>query len=296
MGLRMTKLQFLTEPSPPRETALAVIPGIRRVVADNPGPMTYHGTNTYLIETTQGCLVVDPGPHMPAHLSAVLHAAGPIAAILITHSHSDHTGGLAWLRAQTHAPVHAFGPRTNPDHRLANGDFVHGWRVLHTPGHLDDHICLLREDGVVLTADLVMGWSSSIVDPVEGDMAAYIASLDRLLREHATLYLPGHGPVIHEPHAHATALRQHRLDREAEIHACLHAGVGEVVRIVARLYPTLPLAMHTAAARNVLAHLQKLSREGAAIPTASGWAIPTPSSAPAAPPPDAAMPAQQGQD
>lgn len=271
---RMTRVQFLTEPTPPRDHAIEVAPGIRRIVANNPGPMTYHGTNTYLIETPSGCLVVDPGPHLPSHLDTVLREAGPIAAILISHAHNDHAAGSAWLRAASGAPVYAFGPRPNPDHRLTCGERLFGWRVLHTPGHLDDHVCLLRDDGVVLTADHVMGWSSSIIDPVEGDMTAYLAALDRLIGEPAQLYLPGHGPAIDDPISHANALRRHRLDREAEILACLEDGVGEVVRIVTRLYPALPIGMHTAAARNVLAHLQKLSRDGRASPTSFGWSVP----------------------
>ena len=134
--------------------------------------------------------------------------------------------------------------------------------MLHTPGHLDDHVCLIRDDGVVLTGDHVMGWSSSVVLPPDGDMADYIASLERLMAHPASLYLPGHGPAIVEPLGYAQALLRHRLAREAEVLACLAEGVAEIPAMVARMYPDLTPALVPMAARNVESHLIKLRREG----------------------------------
>ncbi len=266
-------MQFLTEDAPLREVATSVAPGIRRMVADNPSKMTYHGTNTYLLDTDQGVVVVDPGPNLPSHLAAVLRAAGTVAAIVATHSHHDHVEGLPWLRAATNAPVFAFGPRVAADQALAEGMQMFGWRVLHTPGHLDDHICLLRGDGVLLSGDHVMGWSSSVVLPPEGDMGEYMAGLERLLAETARVYLPGHGPAIPEPQEYVRDLLAHRQAREMAILSALQDGLREIPAMVSRIYPDLAPALHGMAARNVLAHLRKLGREGRAVESGAAWAI-----------------------
>ena len=175
-------MNHLTEPEPPRGAAIEVGPGIRRIVAGNPGPMTYHGTNTYLVEEADGLAVIDPGPADAAHLEAVLAAAeGRIARILLTHSHTDHIGNLAGLRRATGAPVVAFGPEAAPDLLPGHGEPIGGLSVLHTPGHAPDHLCFARADGVLFTGDHVMGWSSTMVPPPpRGDMAAYLDSLDGL--------------------------------------------------------------------------------------------------------------------
>jgi glyoxylase-like metal-dependent hydrolase (beta-lactamase superfamily II) len=259
-------MQFLTEDVPPRGVAVQIAPGVRRIVAENPSKMTYHGTNTYLLDTDRGVVVVDPGPDLPAHLQAVLAAAGKVAAIVATHSHFDHVAGLPWLREATGAPVFAFGGRVEADEALAEAATVFGWRVLHTPGHLDDHVCLLRDDGVMLSGDHVMGWSSSVVLSPEGDMADYMAGLDRLLGEPAQVYLPGHGPAIAQPHDYVRALLAHRHAREAAVLAAFEAGLREPVAMVARIYPDLAPALHGMAARNVEAHLHKLVKEGRVIP------------------------------
>ena len=255
-------MKFLTEDVPPRETAIEVAPGVRRMVADNPSNMTYHGTNTYLLDTAQGVVVVDPGPDLPAHLAAILRVAGRVAAIVATHSHSDHVQGVPWLREATGAPVWAFGTRLTADDALCDGAEMFGWRVLHTPGHLDDHVCLLRDDGVMLSGDHVMGWSSSVVLPPEGDMADYMMALERLLDHSANLYLPGHGPMIAHPHDYVRDLLAHRRAREAAVLAALDDGETEIAAMVARIYPDLAPVLHPMAARNVAAHLIKLEREG----------------------------------
>lgn len=194
-------MPFLVEPEPPRGVALPVMPGIARVVAPNPGVMTYHGTNTYLIDTPDGCVVLDPGPNDAGHVRAILAAAsGPIAHILLSHTHRDHLGAVAALRQVTGAPVHAYGrngaPGFAPDLPLNDGDVVAGLTALRTPGHASDHLCFAAADGTLFSADHVMSWSSSVISPLDGDMAAYFASLRRLLARDDRLYLPGHGPPL----------------------------------------------------------------------------------------------------
>jgi glyoxylase-like metal-dependent hydrolase (beta-lactamase superfamily II) len=276
-------MQFLSEDVPPRGVATEMAPGIRRMVAENPSKMTYHGTNTYLLDTEAGVVVVDPGPDLPAHLEAVLRAAGRVAAIVATHSHHDHVQGLPRLRAATGAPVFAFGQRVAADQVLDDGQSLFGWKVLHTPGHLDDHVCLLRNDGVLLSGDHVMGWSSSVVLPPEGDMADYMAALERLLGEPASVYLPGHGPAIARPHDYVRDLLAHRHARERQVLAALDDGLNRIPAMVARIYADLPPALHGMAGRNVEAHLRKLAREGRAVESGESWAIPAPRSDSASP-------------
>jgi glyoxylase-like metal-dependent hydrolase (beta-lactamase superfamily II) len=267
-------MAYLTEPRPDYGTALPAAPGIRRIVAPNPGPMTYHGTNTYLIDGAEGTIVLDPGPENAAHLDAVLKQAGHVAKILISHGHFDHVGGLPGLRAATGAPVFAFSDVPAPDHPVRDGDVIEGWTAIHTPGHAADHLCLAREDGVVFTADHVMGWSSSVVSPPQGDMAAYFASLQRLLAREDRLYLPGHGPAVTEPLAHTASLLNHRLAREGAVLAELQAGPQDVAGLVAALYVSLADHLRPAAGRSVLAHLLKLRDEGRVVQNGETWAIP----------------------
>jgi glyoxylase-like metal-dependent hydrolase (beta-lactamase superfamily II) len=264
-------MAYLSEIEPPRGVALACADGIRRIVAGNPGPMTYHGTNTYLLEGPDGISVLDPGPDDPAHLDAVLKAAGSVVRILVSHGHLDHVGGLAAMRAATGAPVFAFDPSLSPDHVMRDGDVVAGWTVLHTPGHAADHVALARADGVVMTADHVMGWSSSVVSPPEGDMAAYFASLHRLLARSDRLYLPGHGPAIADPQGYARFLLGHRMQREAAILASLDDRPKTPSALVDAIYAGLAAHLHKAAQRNVSAHLLKLRTDRLVVERDDGW-------------------------
>jgi glyoxylase-like metal-dependent hydrolase (beta-lactamase superfamily II) len=258
-------MQFLTEPPPPYGVRLQVLPGIARVVAPNPGPMTYHGTNTWLIDGAGGVTVIDPGPDDAAHVRAVAAAAGGRATrILLSHTHPDHVGALAAVQAATGAPAYGFVL----DRSLSDGDVIDDMTVLHTPGHAADHLCFARADGVVFTADHVMSWSTSMVSPPEGDMAAYVASLRRLLAREDRLYLPGHGPPLEQPRGFVEELVEHRREREAAILARLPGTVDEVVRGV---YASVAPRLHPAAARNVLAHLLKLRGEGRAEEQSGVW-------------------------
>jgi glyoxylase-like metal-dependent hydrolase (beta-lactamase superfamily II) len=269
-------MAYLTEAQPPRGAATPAAPGIRRIVADNPGPMTYHGTNTYLIEGPDGTIVLDPGPLDAAHTKAVLAAAGRVTAIWVTHTHTDHVGGLPALREATGAPVFAFSAAVSPDHVLAEGAVLSGWTALHTPGHAPDHLCFARQDGTLFSGDHVMGWSSTVVSPPEGSMSAYFTSLRRLLARSDSLYLPGHGPAIAAPRAYGIFLLAHRQGREDAILAALARQPQDTGTLVANLYANIAPHLHAAAERNVLAHLEKLAEEGRAVRTDQGWTIPSP--------------------
>jgi len=272
-------MAFLTEPEPARGVALPVRPGIRRVVATNRGPMTYHGTNTYLIDTPGGVMVLDPGPDDPAHVAAVLAAAGPVALILLSHTHHDHVGALPALRAATGAPVYAWHepamPDLLPDVMLRDGDAVDGWQAVFTPGHAADHVCFAGPDGVLFSADHVMSWSSSIVSPPGGEMAAYFASLRRLLDRCDTLYLPGHGPPLPDPQPFVRDLLAHRMAREEAVLAALGTTPRSTVALMDQLYSQVDERLRRAAERNVLAHLLKLRDEGRALEGPDGWISPT---------------------
>lgn len=273
----MPPLAFRTEPPPAYGTAEVVHPLIRRVVARNPGPFTYHGTNTWILGRDR-VAVIDPGPDDPAHRAAVLAAVEPgrVSHILLTHGHADHAAGAAALAAATGAPVLAMAAgRAAPriDRPLAEGDVIEAaeWRLLalHTPGHAADHLCFaLEAEGVLFSGDHVMPWSTSVVAPPAGDMAAYMRSLARLLDRAEALYLAGHGPPLPDPRPHVAALLAHRQGREAAILAALAGGAGTVAAIVAALYPDLAPALRPAAVQTVRAHLIKLAAEGRLPPGA----------------------------
>ena len=266
---------FLTEPEPPRGVATPVHPGIRRIVAANHGPMTYWGTNTYLLEGEGGTTVLDPGPDDPAHVAAVLAAAGRIARIVLSHTHHDHLGAAAALRAAAGAPVYAWhapdDPALVPDVPLHDGNAVAGWVAVHTPGHAPDHLCFAGPDGVLLSADHVMSWSSSVVGPPGGDMGAYFASLRRLLARGEGVYLPGHGPRHPDALPFVQALLDHRLAREAAILGALGPAPRGSRAITEALYAGVDPRLRRAAERNVIAHLAKLVQEGRARAEGDGW-------------------------
>ncbi|MCL4189534.1 MAG: MBL fold metallo-hydrolase [Rhodobacteraceae bacterium] len=267
-----------------------VAPGILRVLAPNPSAFTLHGTNSYLVGRGP-VAVVDPGPDDPDHLAALLGALAPddrVAAILVTHAHRDHSALAGRLAAATGAPVLAYGDWTagrnprlaalpglgggegvdrafRPDRRLADGEAVAAgdWRIeaLWTPGHMGNHLCF-RLGGTVFSGDLVMGWSSSIVSPPDGELAAYRASLARLVGLGAARLLPGHGPPVEAPAARVAELLAHRAAREAAIRDALAAGCRTAAEVVAAVYTDTPPALHPAAARTVLAHLIDLADRG----------------------------------
>ncbi len=274
-------MAFLTEQEPQYGAALPVAPGVRRIVACNPSVMTYHGTNTYLIDGPEGVLVLDPGPDSADHVAAIVAAThGQVAKILLTHRHADHLGALQALKVAAAASTYAFAFHSDvfiPDHGLHDGDIVDGLRAIHTPGHAADHICFAREaDGLLFSGDHVMSWASSVVSPPGGDMAAYCTSLEKLLTRNDKMFLPGHGPALPEPQAFVKKLLLHRRAREEAIWRSLHEGPKRVSDLVDRLYHKQHSRLYVAAMRNVTAHLIKLQTEGRVrMATDELWVIST---------------------
>ncbi len=268
-------MPFLTEAEPARGEALPVIPGVRRIVAANAGPMTYRGTNTYLIDTAEaGAVVLDPGPaDHPEHVDAILRATGggKVGLILVSHHHYDHIGAVEPLRQATGAPVAGFReqaiPEFEPEVKIDDGDRIAGMTALHTPGHAPDHLCFAfrTSEGteVLFSADHVMSWSSTVVSPPSGNMRAYFASLEKLLGRADQLYLPGHGPKLPEPQTLVRELLAHRRARERAIEDALANGEpADTYSIMNALYAQVDPRLRRAAERNVLAHLLKLEAEG----------------------------------
>ncbi|MFL6858292.1 MAG: MBL fold metallo-hydrolase [Allosphingosinicella sp.] len=273
-----------------------VAPGVRRLLAPNPSPFTYTGTQTYVVG--EGAVaVIDPGPASDDHVAALLAALGDekIAAILCTHTHRDHSPASRPLAAATGAPIigcapvdlaedhgpradEAFDPDYRPDRVLADGETLasDGWtlRAVATPGHTSNHLCFALEGtGILFTGDHVMGWSTTVVAPPDGDMAAYMASLDLLLARDDRVYFPAHGPAVEDPRAHVGRLIDHRRERERQILARLEAEEGRIPAIVASLYAGLDPRLHGAAGRSVLAHLIDLQRRGLVRAKGESWAL-----------------------
>jgi glyoxylase-like metal-dependent hydrolase (beta-lactamase superfamily II) len=268
-------MPFLTEPEPQRGVALDVLPGVRRIVAKNPSVMTYHGTNTYLIEGADGLTVLDPGPDDAGHVQDILRAASgtPILRLVITHTHSDHVGATEALRSATGAASYGYAKscsaKFNPDHKMQDGDGVAGLQALFTPGHARDHLSFAYEapgtGQILFSGDHVMSWSSSIVSPPDGDMVAYYKSLELLLERDERLYLPGHGPVLPEPRNLVAELLAHRKAREAAILNQLKQRSWTVADLSEQLYAKTDFRLKVAAQRNVLAHLLKLEHDGLVV-------------------------------
>ncbi|MGE3710268.1 MAG: MBL fold metallo-hydrolase [Hyphomicrobiaceae bacterium] len=289
----MAELNFKTEMEfaygEPRE----LVPGVVRIVANNPSPFTFKGTNTYLVGTDELALI-DPGPRDEAHLAAVLRAAAgrPITHIVLTHTHHDHFDGLADLaravpdakicgygraaRSGTGTRLAADGTETSdvdfvPGIALRDGDVItgKGWRLeaLHTPGHAPDHLCFeLGGTGVLFSADHVMAWSTSVVAPPEGRMADYMTSLERLMGRSADkIYLPGHGGQLAEPQRVARAYLLHRRWREEAILGAIRDGHHAVADIVGVIYRGLDERLVRAATLSVLAHVEHLIERKRAV-------------------------------
>jgi glyoxylase-like metal-dependent hydrolase (beta-lactamase superfamily II) len=260
-------------------------PLIRRVVARNPSPFTFKGTGTYIVGRGS-VAVIDPGPALQDHVDALIAAlAGEtVSHILVTHTHLDHSPAAAALKRATGAPTLGFGPHGAsrsagagseegadrdfvPDQALRDGDTIEGkgWRMaaVHTPGHTSNHLCFaLDEEKVLFSGDHVMGWSTSVIAPPDGDMAAYLRSLDKLLARDDAVYWPTHGPAIDDPKAHVRAFIAHRREREAAILARLAAGDDTIPAMVAAIYAGLDPRLRNAAGRSVLAHLIALIEDG----------------------------------
>lgn len=266
-----------------------IAPGIRRVIANNPGPFTFHGTGTYILGTGN-VAVIDPGPDDEEHIGAILAALDgeTISHILVTHTHMDHSPGCRPLQALTGAPTYAYGPHGAgkleqgvqveeggdmdfaPNHLVKHGDVIRGgdWTVecVYTPGHTSNHMCFaLQEQKALFTGDHVMGWSTSIISPPDGDMAAYMQSLELLLERDDAVYWPTHGPSIIDPKTHVRAYIAHRIEREEQILACIDEGTHNIRDMVPLMYRDTPEFMYPAAARSVLAAMENLLRKNQVV-------------------------------
>lgn len=268
-------------------------PLVARVTANNPGPFTFHGTNTYLVGSRE-LAVIDPGPDDPAHVAAILSAVGTatVTAILVTHTHRDHSPAAKHLAAATGAPILGEGPHRParpldlgeinpmdassegdfvPDRALADGAVVAGpdWTLeaVATPGHTANHLCFaLHQEKTLFTGDHVMAWSTSIVAPPDGAMVDYMASLRRLMGRDDRLLLPAHGAGIADPLPFLEGLEAHRLGREAALLAGLSDGERTIPEMVAAIYAEVDPRLHGAAALSLFAHAEDLAARGRIAP------------------------------
>ncbi|MFT7059610.1 MAG: glyoxylase-like metal-dependent hydrolase (beta-lactamase superfamily II) [Pseudorhodobacter sp.] len=267
-------------------------PGLRRILAPNPSPMTLHGTNTYMVGTGD-VAVIDPGPDDAGHLATLLSALSTgerISHIFVTHSHLDHSALAHKLAAATGAPILGYGDafagrsdqmmQLSKQGHLAGGEGVDmdfrpdillkdgqktahsDWSLeaIHTPGHMANHLSFAFE-GYLLSGDHVMGWSTSLISPPDGDMAAFMSSIERLLARSWQRFFPGHGDAIEVPSQRMHTLRDHRQAREAAILRLLGQKPATPAEITRHLYQDVPVALLAAAERNVLAHLIKLHNQ-----------------------------------
>ncbi|MET0269455.1 MAG: MBL fold metallo-hydrolase [Sphingomonas sp.] len=268
-------------------------PLVRRVLAANPSPFTYHGTQTYVVGRGE-VAVIDPGPLLDTHVEAILTAtAGErIGAILCTHTHRDHSPAAAALAERTGAKIIGCaplaldddGPRADaafdtgysPDAVMADGERVSGpgWTLeaVATPGHTSNHLCFaLPEAKALFTGDHVMGWSTTVISPPDGDMAAYMASLDRLMGRDDAVYYPAHGDPIETPQRFVRGLMGHRKQREGQIVRLLRERERAIPDLVVAMYAGIDPGLHGAAGRSVLAHLLDLETQDRAARAGETW-------------------------
>ena len=292
----MSQIPFVHDLEPAYGVCQQLSPLVRRVTCENPSAFTYTGTGSFIIGTGS-VAILDPGPDNPDHLKALLSALAPgetVSHILVTHTHSDHSPLAAALKNKTHGLVcggedrpviqEAFDPDLtelvegikleeaidsdyHPDIILKDGDEITGpdWTLeaVFTPGHIGNHFCFsLREEKTLFTGDHIMGWSTSIIAPPEGNMADYMNSLDRLLARDEILLRPTHGPAVDNPKDFITAYIAHRREREHQIIEQLQAGQSEIRPMVQIIYADIDERLHPAAAMSMLAHLQGMVQTG----------------------------------
>jgi glyoxylase-like metal-dependent hydrolase (beta-lactamase superfamily II) len=290
-------MQAMASPPPkpwPTGAADQLEPLVRRVLAPNPSPFTYTGTQTYIVGLGDGCAVIDPGPDDAAHLDALEAAIGGehVCAILCTHTHKDHSPAARPLARRTGAPVvgcaplafdthgpradEGFDPDYEPDRVLDDGEAMTGpgWtlRAVATPGHTSNHLCFaLEESGALFTGDHVMGWSTSVVVPPDGDMGAYMKSLERLHAREDRIYYPAHGPAVDKPRQLVRGMIGHRKQRENQIMRLLGEEPRSVEALVPQMYKGLDPRLVKAAGLSVLAHLIDLERRGLVARSGETW-------------------------
>ncbi len=267
-------------------------PGIARLLAHNPSAFTFTGTQTYFAGHDE-LVVIDPGPDLPDHIDAMLAAIGgrKVAAIACTHTHRDHSPASRALAAATGAPIigcaplslETVGPRADasfdkdyaPDQLLSDGEAItfgtsEQLVAVATPGHTSNHLCFAY-DGALFSGDHVMGWSTTVVVPPDGDMADYMASLDKLRRRDDRIFYPAHGPPVEKPQQLLRGLIGHRMLREKLIVKLVGAAALTIPEIVAAAYPGLDPRLVPAAGGSVFAHLLDLERRGVVVGVEDRW-------------------------
>ena len=270
-------------------------PLVSHILAPNPGPFTFKGTGVHLVGAGQTVAVIDPGPDIAEHLSALKRVIGArrISHILVTHSHRDHSPAAAALKSLSGAPVYGLPDHAAPsrqegavdeahDHDFVPDVMVHdgmeiagdgfSFECVATPGHTANHVCYaLREENSLFSGDHVMGWSTSVIAPPDGDMGQYIASLEKLLTRDETLFYPTHGSPIPDSKDWVGQLIAHRRQREEQILAALRAGPCDIPQLVRRLYPDITPGLQAAAAQQVRAHLLHLAEKSAVTRDGTLW-------------------------
>lgn len=256
-----------------------VSPLIRRIVARNPGPFTYKGTGTYIVGHGE-VAIIDPGPDLAEHIDAQLKALSgeTVSHIVVTHTHHDHSPAAGPVQEATGAMTYAYGPHGSgqtgdsptleeggdrdfiPDVEVRDGDVIEGggWSLecVFTPGHTSNHMCYaLPEENALFPGDHVMGWSTTVVSPPDGDMGAYMASLQRLTERDEAVYWPTHGHPVDNPRSYVRALIAHRRQRETQIAKCIERGLNHIPEMVSSMYQGLDERLIPAARRSVLAHI-----------------------------------------
>ena len=281
--MKRTSLHFDQSLPPVYGTEQRLSPRITRVLAHNPSPFTFRGTGVYLVGDAKSVAVIDPGPNDPKHLDALLAAIGgrSVSHILITHTHRDHSPAAAPLKAATGAKTYGYGPHARfdgdveeggdrdfvPDVTVRDGDIVESggvrFQCVFTPGHTSNHMCYaLEEEKALFTGDHVMGWSTTVVAPPDGDMGAYMRSLEKLIARQDKILYPTHGSPILKPGPFLRAYLSHRKMRETQIARAIERGDDRVPLLVRTLYAGLAPALHRAAALTVEAHLKHMTEDG----------------------------------
>ena len=269
----------------PTGKAMQLEPLVRRVLAPNPSPYTFTGTQTYIVGLGDGCAVIDPGPDEKEHLLALDAAIGEehVCAIMCTHTHRDHSPAAKTLAARTGAAIvgcaplvidsnlprsdEAFDPTYEPDRVMEDGERMTGpgWTLtaVATPGHVSNHLCFaLEESGALFTGDHVMGWSTSVVIPPDGDMGDYMKSLDKLYAREDRVFYPAHGEAVEKPRQLVRGMIGHRRQRERQIMRLLGEEARSIAALVPVMYKGVSEKLWPAAGQSVLAHLLDLERRG----------------------------------
>jgi len=280
----------------PYASAEQVAPLVRRVLARNPSAFTYTGTQSYIVGDGRDVALIDPGPDEREHIDALLEAVGDarIAAICCTHTHRDHSPAVAPLVERTGAKVigcsalslkddgprmdDAFDTTYTPDQVMSDGDTIggEGWTLsaVATPGHTSNHLCYsVGETGALFTGDHVMGWSTSVVSPPDGDMTDYMASLKKLYDRQDEIYFPAHGPAVEKTRQFIRGMIGHRRQRENQILRLLERDVSRIADMVPQMYKGVDERLWPAAGRSVLAHLIDMERKGLATRDGDDWTL-----------------------